>query len=163
MWAGFNWHFKRGDCSALLQAAGEARGAGHSSSSRGKEGRCTAQRTVSFCSSLFQGLSSTPLKTPCTFDILRPWCPWTDVGMGVGRLLLPLLLLGFSEALRKEWEPGNYEDTSADASRFLGDYNSTAEEVLFNSVSASWNYNTNITTHNSELQVGRPSVWTQHF
>lgn len=84
--------------------------------------------------------------------------------MGVGRSLLPplllLLLLGLSAALRDEWKPGNYENTQADATRFLDDYNSTAEEVFFHSVSASWNYNTNITTHNSVLQVGPPSAWT---
>lgn len=174
MWAGFNWHFKRGVCWALLQAAGETRGAGHSSSSRGKEGRCTAQRCVYFYPSLFQG------STPPTHHHHHPQpnlrssslrCPWSAVEMGVGRspctplllLLLPPLLLGFSEALREEWKPGNYSDTAADATRFLDDYNSTAEEVFFFSVSASWNYNTNITTHNSQLQVGRPSVWTLHF
>lgn len=125
-----------------------------------KEG---AQRTVYFYPSLFQGFSPTHLKTPFTFEVLLLWCPWTAVGMGVGRLLLPLLLLGLSEALRDEWKPGNYENTVSDATRFLDMYNSTAEEVFFYSVSASWNYNTNITTHNSQLQVGHPSVWTQHF
>uniref|UniRef100_I3KVC0 Angiotensin-converting enzyme n=1 Tax=Oreochromis niloticus TaxID=8128 RepID=I3KVC0_ORENI len=70
---------------------------------------------------------------------------------------LPLLLLlpvfGLSEALPESWLPGEYSDTISDAQRFLSDYNSTAEEVFFHSVSASWNYNTNITDHNSKLQV----------
>ncbi|XP_032430113.1 angiotensin-converting enzyme [Xiphophorus hellerii] len=66
-------------------------------------------------------------------------------------LLLPALLL--CEALPAAWLPGDYADSVDDAQRFLGDYNSTAEEVSFYSVSASWNYNTNLTEHNSKLQV----------
>uniref|UniRef100_A0A8C9ZSM7 Angiotensin-converting enzyme n=1 Tax=Sander lucioperca TaxID=283035 RepID=A0A8C9ZSM7_SANLU len=81
------------------------------------------------------------------------------MGTGVDRFLWSVVLLlpvlGLSEALPASWMPGEYQNTTADALRFLSDYNSTAEEVLFFSVSASWNYNTNITTHNSELQVGQ--------
>lgn len=69
-------------------------------------------------------------------------------------LLLPVL--GLSEALSPTWLPGHYANTTADATRFASDYNTTAEQVLFHSVSASWNYNTNLTDHNSELQVGQP-------
>lgn len=80
------------------------------------------------------------------------------MGTGGDRFLWSVLLLlpvlGLSEALRTEWLPGTYEDTLVEAQRFLSDYNTTAEEVLFYSVSASWNYNTNLTTHNSQLQVG---------
>ncbi|XP_031698121.1 angiotensin-converting enzyme [Anarrhichthys ocellatus] len=68
-------------------------------------------------------------------------------------VLLLLAVLGHSEALPASWEPGEYLDNTDDALRFLSDYNSTAEEVLFDSVSANWNYNTNITDHNSKLQV----------
>lgn len=79
--------------------------------------------------------------------------------MGDGRSLRTVLLLlqvwGLCGALREGWIPGEYTSTPAEALRFLADYNSTAEEVLFFSVSASWDYNTNITSHNSELQVGR--------
>ncbi|XP_040032505.2 angiotensin-converting enzyme [Gasterosteus aculeatus] len=88
-----------------------------------------------------------------------------DDGAG-GRLrsvpLLPMLVLvmmlmlpvpGLSGALTASWTPGEYPNTAADALRFLGDYNATAEEVFFNSMSASWNYNTNITDHNAKLQV----------
>ncbi|TKS90014.1 Angiotensin-converting enzyme [Collichthys lucidus] len=79
------------------------------------------------------------------------------MGTGVDRFMWTVLLLlpvlGHSEALTASWMPGNYANTTEDALRFLDDYNSTAEEVLFFSVSASWNYNTNITSHNSELQV----------
>lgn len=78
---------------------------------------------------------------------------------GLDRFLWAALLLlpvfGLSEALPESWLPGEYSDTIADAQKFLSDYNRTAEEVFFYSVSASWNYNTNITDHNSKLQVGR--------
>lgn len=80
--------------------------------------------------------------------------------MGNGRdrfvwtVLLLLPVLGRSEALRDEWLPGTYTDTTASALQFLNDYNTTAEQVLFYSVSASWNYNTDITDANSQLQVG---------
>ncbi|CAK6964092.1 angiotensin-converting enzyme [Scomber scombrus] len=79
------------------------------------------------------------------------------MGTGGDRFLWSVLLLlpvlGLSEALRPDWLPGDYADTLDEAQRFLTDYNSTAEEVLFYSVSASWNYNTNLTSHNSQLQV----------
>ncbi|KAM9837051.1 angiotensin-converting enzyme [Aulostomus maculatus] len=68
-------------------------------------------------------------------------------------LLLLLPVLGLSVALPESWIPGNYENTTEDVGRFLSDYNSTAEEVLFQSVSASWDYNTNLTDYNSERQV----------
>uniref|UniRef100_A0A8D3DRV9 Angiotensin-converting enzyme n=1 Tax=Scophthalmus maximus TaxID=52904 RepID=A0A8D3DRV9_SCOMX len=61
--------------------------------------------------------------------------------------------IGLSVALPASWLPGDYQNTSDGALQFLTDYNSTAEEVLFDSVSASWKYNTNITDHNSMLQV----------
>lgn len=64
-----------------------------------------------------------------------------------------LQVLALCESLREEWQPLNYTDTPSDAQRFLLNYNSTAEEVLFFSQSASWNYNTNITDYNSALQV----------
>ncbi|XP_056432698.1 angiotensin-converting enzyme [Gadus chalcogrammus] len=66
-------------------------------------------------------------------------------------LLLPLL--GFSEAVPADWLPGAYTQTLADADRFASDYSITAEKALFVSVSASWTYNTNLTAHNSQLQV----------
>lgn len=82
---------------------------------------------------------------------------WLAMGTGLDRFLWSVLLLlpvfGQSEALPESWLPGEYSDTISDAQRFLSDYNSTAEEVFFHSVSASWNYNTNITDHNSKLQV----------
>ncbi|XP_076616131.1 angiotensin-converting enzyme [Chaetodon auriga] len=78
----------------------------------------------------------------------------TSVDRSVWTVLLLLLpVLGLSEALRPEWEPGNYTNTVEQAQMFLENYNATAEEVLFNSVLASWNYNTNLTDHNSNLQV----------
>lgn len=68
-------------------------------------------------------------------------------------VLVLLQLLALSESLRDEWKPSEYSDTLTDAKKFLDDYNSTAEKVLFFSQSASWNYNTNITGYNSVLQV----------
>lgn len=80
------------------------------------------------------------------------------MGTGMDRSLWSMLLLlpaiGLSVALPASWLPGDYQNTSDGALQFLTDYNSTAEEVLFDSVSASWKYNTNITDHNSMLQVG---------
>ncbi|XP_051925575.1 angiotensin-converting enzyme [Hippocampus zosterae] len=66
---------------------------------------------------------------------------------------LVLQVVQHCDALPAGWLPGEYSNTAADAVRFLGDYNSTAEEVFFYSVSASWNYNTNLTQYNSQLQV----------
>ncbi|XP_034049711.1 angiotensin-converting enzyme [Thalassophryne amazonica] len=68
-------------------------------------------------------------------------------------LVLLLPVLGFCGALPADWLPGNYSTTPEDAGTFAFDYNSTAEQVLFRSVSASWNYNTNLTDFNSQLQV----------
>lgn len=68
-------------------------------------------------------------------------------------VLVLLQGLAPSEALREEWQPKDYSDSLDSAKLFLDDYNSTAEEVLFFSQSASWNYNTNITDYNSKLQV----------
>lgn len=79
----------------------------------------------------------------------------TSVDRFVWTVLLLLQVSGLSVALNSAWVPGEYVDTSASALQFLSDYNSTAEEVLFQSVSASWEYNTNITDHNGQLQVGR--------
>ncbi|KAM3592839.1 uncharacterized protein V6R79_026353 [Siganus canaliculatus] len=71
----------------------------------------------------------------------------------LGTVLLLLPVLGLSVAFPDSWLPGNYSDNQTEVTRFLDDYNSTAEEVLFNNVLASWNYNTNLTDHNSQLQV----------
>ncbi|XP_028823415.1 angiotensin-converting enzyme isoform X2 [Denticeps clupeoides] len=76
-------------------------------------------------------------------------------GVGVPPLLL-LLLLGVSgraDGLIEAWKPGNYTADEPGAQRFVAEYNSTAEEVFFFSTSASWTYNTNLTDHNSQLQV----------
>uniref|UniRef100_A0A3B3BH02 Uncharacterized protein n=1 Tax=Oryzias melastigma TaxID=30732 RepID=A0A3B3BH02_ORYME len=74
----------------------------------------------------------------------QKWLPWLIT-------LWPLLLS--SGALPAHWLPGEYENSSSDALRFLSDYNSTAEEVFSFAASASWNYNTNLTDYNSRLQV----------
>ncbi len=84
----------------------------------------------------------------------------TSVNRFLWMVVLLLPVLGLSEALPANWKPGKYFNNETDALRFLDDYNSTAEEVLFYSVSASWNYNTNITDHNSQLQVGELNLDT---
>ncbi|NXN80602.1 ACE enzyme, partial [Bombycilla garrulus] len=75
------------------------------------------------------------------------------------RLLLWLSLAG---ALRPRLEPPQHEPTEEGAALFARDYNSTAELVLFESVSASWNYNTNLTAENAALQV-KASLEEQNF
>lgn len=77
-------------------------------------------------------------------------------------VLLGLLLLGSSLALDNSYLPGNYGSTEADAQRFINDFNSTAELILYKSVEASWTYNTNLTEHNSQLQV-QASLEEQEF
>uniref|UniRef100_A0A803XZP4 Angiotensin-converting enzyme n=1 Tax=Meleagris gallopavo TaxID=9103 RepID=A0A803XZP4_MELGA len=75
-------------------------------------------------------------------------------------LLLPWLsLVG---ALQPGLEPPEFDPTEAGAVLFADAYNSTAEIVLFQSVSASWNYNTNLTTANAALQV-EASLEEQNF
>lgn len=49
--------------------------------------------------------------------------------------------------------PGTYLPNEDGAKQFVSDYNTTAEQVLFLSTSASWAYNTNLTDHNSQLQI----------
>lgn len=66
-------------------------------------------------------------------------------------LLLGLSLAG---ALRPGLEPPRHDPTEQGAALFASDYNTTAELVLFDSVSASWNYSTNLTAENAALQVG---------
>ncbi|XP_038018778.1 angiotensin-converting enzyme [Motacilla alba alba] len=74
-------------------------------------------------------------------------------------LLLGLSLAG---ALGSGIEPPEYEATEKGAALFASDYNTTAESVLFDSVSASWNYNTNLTAENAALQV-TASLREQNF
>lgn len=66
-------------------------------------------------------------------------------------LLLGLSLVG---ALRPGLEPLQYSSSEDGAILFARDYNRTAELVLYESVSASWNYNTNLTDEKAALQVG---------
>lgn len=66
-------------------------------------------------------------------------------------LLLGLSLVG---ALQPDLNPPQHEPTEQGATLFASAYNSTAEIVLFKSVSASWNYYTNLTAENAALQVG---------
>lgn len=65
-----------------------------------------------------------------------------------------LLWLSLAGALRPGLEPPQYDSTEQGAAQFAGSYNNTAEIVFFDSVSASWNYNTDLTPENAALQVG---------
>lgn len=71
-------------------------------------------------------------------------------------LLLPLLLppppptLALDPAL----QPGNFTADEAGAQLFAQSFNSSAEQVLFQSSAASWAYVTNITQENARRQVG---------
>lgn len=69
------------------------------------------------------------------------------------RAVVLLTLVSTSAALKPEWIPGDYPLSEAGAESFVSDYNSTAEQVFYFSTEASWNYNTNLTDHNSQLQV----------
>ncbi|KAA0725567.1 Angiotensin-converting enzyme [Triplophysa tibetana] len=69
------------------------------------------------------------------------------------RAAVLLTLISASAALRHEWIPRDYSQTVVEAQRFVEAYNSTAEEVFYLSTEASWNYITNLTEHNSQLQV----------
>ncbi|RMB94756.1 hypothetical protein DUI87_28735 [Hirundo rustica rustica] len=73
-----------------------------------------------------------------------------------------LLWLSLAAALHPDLEPPQREPTEEGAVLFARDYNSTAELVLFESVSASWNYNTNLTAENAALQV-KASLEEQNF
>ncbi|XP_030364884.1 angiotensin-converting enzyme isoform X2 [Strigops habroptila] len=74
-------------------------------------------------------------------------------------LLLGLSLVG---ALQPGLEPPEADPTEEGAALFASAYNSTAEVVLFESVSASWNYYTNLTDENAALQV-EASLEEQEF
>ncbi|XP_065507211.1 angiotensin-converting enzyme isoform X2 [Caloenas nicobarica] len=74
-------------------------------------------------------------------------------------LLLGLSLVG---ALRPGLEPPQSDPTEEGAVLFASAYNSTAELVLFESVSASWDYYTNLTDENAALQV-QASLEEQNF
>ncbi|NXE25143.1 ACE enzyme, partial [Ardeotis kori] len=73
-----------------------------------------------------------------------------------------LLWLSLAGALRPGLEPPQYEPTEQGAALYASAYSSTAELVLFESVSASWDYYTNLTDENAALQV-EASLEEQNF
>ncbi|KAM4622364.1 angiotensin-converting enzyme [Discoglossus pictus] len=73
-----------------------------------------------------------------------------------------ILLLGSALALDPSVLPGTYDKTEAGAQLFANDYNTSAESVFSMSVQASWDYNTNLTNHNSQLQIAA-SLEEQQF
>ncbi|KAM6368808.1 angiotensin-converting enzyme [Pluvialis apricaria] len=74
-------------------------------------------------------------------------------------LLLGLSLVG---ALQASFEPPSPPSNEEGAIVFASAYNTTAEKVLSKSVSASWNYYTNLTAENAALQV-EASLEEQNF
>ncbi|XP_053870375.1 angiotensin-converting enzyme isoform X2 [Malaclemys terrapin pileata] len=68
-------------------------------------------------------------------------------------LRLLLLCLGGAAALEAGLLPPDTDASEPGAALFAQDYNSSAEGVLFRSVSASWDYNTNLTKPNAERQI----------
>ncbi|KAL0984278.1 hypothetical protein UPYG_G00139350 [Umbra pygmaea] len=67
---------------------------------------------------------------------------------------LLLLLSGLCQSvLPPQWMPGNYNSTEAGAQEFVNAYNTSAEEVTYQNQEASWAYQTNITTYNSDKKV----------
>ncbi|XP_069761237.1 angiotensin-converting enzyme isoform X3 [Narcine bancroftii] len=67
-------------------------------------------------------------------------------------------LLGTSCALDDIYKPSNYSIDEKGASDFMANYSQTAEKILFSSVLASWNYNTNLTEYNQEKQINASMV-----
>ncbi|XP_059494632.1 angiotensin-converting enzyme [Stegostoma tigrinum] len=80
----------------------------------------------------------------------------------VSCLLSLVLSFGGSCALDPSYRPSNYSITETGAEAFVSDYNKTAEIILFKSVSASWDYNTNLTVYNQEKQINA-SLEEQEF
>nr|XP_033774941.1 angiotensin-converting enzyme [Geotrypetes seraphini] len=71
-----------------------------------------------------------------------------------GFALLLLLLPAAAFALEPAYQPnGNYSEDEPGARAFASDYNTTAETIMFKSVSASWDYNTNLTAENQQKQI----------
>ncbi|KAM8945786.1 angiotensin-converting enzyme [Pelodytes ibericus] len=78
-------------------------------------------------------------------------------------VLLGLSLVVYSSALDSSYLPGNsYSKDQAGAQLFASDYNSTAERIFYISTEASWDYNTNLTDYNSQLQINA-SLEEQEF
>ncbi|XP_062988088.1 angiotensin-converting enzyme [Elgaria multicarinata webbii] len=73
-----------------------------------------------------------------------------------------LCCLGAALALDASLMPPAYNGTQEGARLFARDYNGTGETVFFQSVSASWDYNTNLTDFNAQRQVAS-SLEEQEF
>lgn len=69
-------------------------------------------------------------------------------------LLLLLLPPSPAPALDPGLQPGNFSADEIGAHLFAESYNSSAEQVIFQSTVASWAYDTNMTEENARLQVG---------
>lgn len=65
------------------------------------------------------------------------------------------ICVGVAFALEASLMPPDRNKTEEGASLFANDYNTTGEAVFSESISASWNYNTNLTEYNAQLQVSK--------
>uniref|UniRef100_T1E6J3 Angiotensin-converting enzyme n=1 Tax=Crotalus horridus TaxID=35024 RepID=T1E6J3_CROHD len=61
--------------------------------------------------------------------------------------------VGVALALDASLMPPDHNKTEEGARSFANAYNTTGEIVFFESTSASWNYNTNLTNHNAQQQI----------
>lgn len=83
----------------------------------------------------------------------RQW-PLSPLFLLLSLLLLLLPPLSPALALDPGLLPGNFSADEAGAQLFAENYNSSAEQVMFQSTVASWTHDTNITEENARLQVG---------
>lgn len=80
--------------------------------------------------------------------------PWPPLLPLLLMLLLPPPPLPVALALDSALQPGNFTADEAGAEDFAQSFNSSSEQVLFQSTAASWAHDTNITEENARRQVG---------
>ncbi|XP_074199548.1 angiotensin-converting enzyme isoform X1 [Camelus bactrianus] len=90
----------------------------------------------------------------------RPWPPLQPLLLLL--LLLPLPPPPVVLALDPALQPGNFTADEAGAQLFAQSFNSSAEQVLFQSTTASWAHDTNITQENAQRQE-EAALLTQEF
>lgn len=76
-------------------------------------------------------------------------------------LLLLLLPPSPAPALDPGLQPGNFSADEIGAHLFAESYNSSAEQVIFQSTVASWAYDTNMTEENARLQEEAELIWQE--
>lgn len=61
-------------------------------------------------------------------------------------------------ALEDTYKPGNYTKDQEGALMFVSDYDRTAENIYFQSISAGWDYETNLTQYNQQRKISASLV-----